>query len=127
MYQRPTTKDKDILKADSARAAILNMFEAYRNSLIQVFQDNDSLISFTFDGGTSRAFDPFLVIVAHWIDEDFAGHERIIAFRKIIGNHSGSNLAAILIDAFKYYKIFDTKKACYLLSQFYSYLTLNPY
>lgn len=112
IYQRPETKENEIPKADSVRTAVLRTFDEYRRGLVEVFQDNDSRISFTFDAGTSRAYDPFLVVVAHWIDKDFIGHERIIAFRKIIGNHCGSNLASILIDVFKLYKICNADKVC---------------
>lgn len=74
------------------------------------FEANDSLVSFTFDAGTSRASDPYLAIVAHWIDSEFKMHERLIGFPLIEGNHSGANIASILIDTFKAFDLFSPYK-----------------
>jgi hypothetical protein len=55
-------------------------------------------VSFTFDTGTSCAFHPYLTVTGHWIDANWNLHEQVLAFRELIGDHSGDNTGALLID-----------------------------
>jgi hypothetical protein len=74
------------------------------------FKILDSRVSFTFDAGTSRAFDPYLMLTAHWIDADWHLHEQILAFREIVGDHSGSNTGALLVELLGEYGLVDPDK-----------------
>jgi hypothetical protein len=64
-------------------------------------------VSFTFNTGTSRAFDPYLTMMGHWIDADWNLQEQVLAFREIVGNHSGANTGALLIKILSEYGLVD--------------------
>ena len=49
----------------------------------------DSRVSFTFNAGTSKAFDPYLMVMAHWIDNNWDLHDQVLVFWEIVGDHSG--------------------------------------
>ena len=67
-------------------------------------QHIDSQVSMTFDSWTSIAGDPFLSITAHYIDslednpQKWELRSEQLAFTPIRGNHSGENIAKILIE-----------------------------
>ena len=65
--------------------------------LAEKFRILDSRVSFTFDAGTSKAFDAYLTVTAHWIDDNWDLHDQVLAFREIVGDHSGQNTGALLI------------------------------
>lgn len=85
-------------------------FQAYKEKLADTLLKNDSLVSFTFDAGTSRASVPYLAVVAHWTDANYEMHEQPIGFRKINGNHSGENISSMLIEILKDFNIYDALK-----------------
>src|SRR6266481_5141710 len=70
----------------------------------------DSRVSFTFDAGTSRAFDPYLTVTGHWIDTNWNLHKQVLAFQEIVGGHSGDNTSALLIDILGEYGLVDPGK-----------------
>jgi hypothetical protein len=51
------------------------------------------MISFTLDAWTSPNYMAFLGITAHWITKDWELKEILIDFYKLVGTHSGENLA----------------------------------
>src|SRR5258708_33280482 len=61
-------------------------------------------ISITFDTWTSRAFDPYIAITAHYIDSSTNSQslwvlkKDLIGFFSVIGSHSGENLACYIIE-----------------------------
>jgi len=77
---------------------------------IEQFKNSDGQISFTFDAGTSKAYDPYLTVTGHWIDKDWVLHQHVLAFTEIIGSHTGANTGEILVQIFKDYQIFDPDK-----------------
>jgi hypothetical protein len=78
--------------------------------LVEQFKNLDSRISFTFDAGTSKAYDPYLTVTGHWVDKDWVLHEQVLAFAEIVGSHTGANTGQILVQTFKDYQIFDPDK-----------------
>jgi hypothetical protein len=78
--------------------------------LYEQFKNCESAISFTFDAGTSRAYDPYLTVTAHWIDNSWNLRDQIIAFNEIEGEHTGENTGAILVKVFHEYGILDRDK-----------------
>ena len=65
--------------------------------LAKKFRVLDSRVSFIFDAGTSKAFDAYLTVTAHWIDDNWDLHDQVLAFWEIVGDHSGQNTGALLI------------------------------
>ena len=74
-------------------------------------QDLPGLISFTFDSWTSRNGDPFLSMTAHYITapaddpNDWKLKCDQLAFTPIEGNHSGANMANIILRILDRYEI----------------------
>lgn len=109
---QPDLIDKDIphrqLVADEIHAKALKV----KQLLSETFKGIDSRISSTFDSSTSQSSDPYLTMTAHWINSDFKLFEQVIAFREIIGNHSGENTGQLLVELLNDYNICSSTKVC---------------
>ena len=70
--------------------------------LLIYIQSVPSQISITFDAWTSRSYDPYLAITAHYIDaplekpNDWQLKARTLAFTSIEGDHGGLTLLVLL-------------------------------
>ncbi len=66
-------------------------------------------VSITFDAWTSNAFDPYMAIMAHYIEShpdsptNWTMRKDLIAFTPIIGNHSGQNQAQFIIQCVEHF------------------------
>jgi len=47
----------------------------------------------------------FVGVVAHWLDEDLKKQEVLIGLRRVIGAHTGENIAAVMIPLLREYNI----------------------
>ena len=80
------------------------------------FQGISGQISITLDTWTSKAYDPYLVVTAHYIDtspeqpNEWTLCSNLLGFTEIKGNHSGVNQAATVLCIIDRYDICD--KAC---------------
>lgn len=63
------------------------------------------MISFTLDAWTSPNYMAFLGITAHWITKDWELKEILIDFHKLVGIHSGENLAEAFINCINEFNI----------------------
>ena len=109
-YQRPSMASRDYPSRTTVTDEIFTKSICIKGLLAAKFNLLDSRISFTFDAGTSRAFDPYLTVTGHWIDADWNLHEQVLAFCKIVGNHSGDNTGTLLTDILKEYGLVDHGK-----------------
>jgi hypothetical protein len=81
------------------------------NQSLCTLQESDSRISMTFDSWTSLTGDPYLSVMAHYISSSVDNPQQWelrceqLAFAPIHGNHSGSNIAKILIETIDKYGI----------------------
>src|SRR5260221_3761637 len=63
----------------------------------------------TFDTWTSRAFDPYIAITAHYINSSTNSQslwvlkKDLIGFFPVIGSHSGENLACYIIECVEWF------------------------
>ena len=70
---------------------------------LMVIQNVPGQISITFDAWTSKSYDPYLAITAHYIDapsdkpNEWELKARTLAFTNIEGDHGGANLANMII------------------------------
>jgi hypothetical protein len=67
---------------------------------LNIVQDNNSKVSFTFDAGTSHNQQPFLAVTGHWVDSQFDLKAQTLAFRFLKGRHDASNLGRVLASVF---------------------------
>jgi hypothetical protein len=102
--------EKDIPKRSTVTNEVHTKALKVKALIRQKFQLIEGRISFTFDAGTSRAYDPYLTVTAHWIDNDWELRNQIIAFTEIHGEHTGANTGAILVKIFQDYNILDARK-----------------
>ena len=52
--------------------------------LAEKFRVLDSRVSFTFDTGTLKAFDAYLMVTAHWIDDNWDLHDQSLHFGRLL-------------------------------------------
>jgi len=64
-------------------------------------------ISFTLDAWTSPNCISFLGITAHWISKEWKLKEILVDFHKLLGSHSGENLADAFVKSCKEFNIFS--------------------
>jgi hypothetical protein len=75
------------------------------------FKNIPSKISITFDAWTSKAYDPYLAITAHYIDAlsdqplEWELKSKLIGFEELQGSHSGANIAVKVIEVLDQYDI----------------------
>ena len=61
----------------------------------------------TLDGWSSLARDPYLGVTVHWVHStpesptEWTLRTLLLAFREIKGNHSGANLASVVMEIMK--------------------------
>lgn len=109
-YQRPSMTPRDLPSRTTVTDEIYSKSIRIKGLLAEKFKLLDSRVSFTFDAGTSRAFDPYLTVTSHWIDANWNLHEQVLAFREIVGDHSGENTGALLINILREYGLVDPDK-----------------
>ena len=74
----------------------------------------------TLDGWSSLARDPYLGVTVHWVHSspeaptDWSLRTLLLAFREVKGNHSGQNLANLVMEILS--KAGLTSKVCVYLT-----------
>jgi hypothetical protein len=74
-------------------------------------QDIPGQISITFDAWTSDASDPYLGVTAHYIHSEadqpneWELRSKVLGYTEIQGNHSGANIAAVILHVVDQYGI----------------------
>jgi hypothetical protein len=67
-YQWPSMVPCDMPSQTTITDEIYSKSLHVKGLLSKKFKVLDSRVSFTFDAGTSRAFDPYLTVTGHWIN-----------------------------------------------------------
>lgn len=84
------------------------------------FKNVPSRVSITFDAWTSKAYDPYLAITAHYIDApsdqplEWELKSKLLGFEELQGSHTGANVAVKIIEVLDQYDIRD--KASFMFS-----------
>lgn len=90
---------------DTIRRWIKEAFELKKERLRLDMQEAHSNISISFDLWTSPNCLAILGCIAHFIDKNGKRRTAILGLRELQGEHSGENIAGVLLDIFKDYKI----------------------
>jgi hypothetical protein len=109
-YQRPSMTPRDFPSRATVTDEIYTKSIRVKGLLAEKFKILDGRVSFTFDAGTSRAFDPYLTVTGHWIDANWNLQEQVLAFREIVGDHSGANTGALLVNILGEYGLVNPDK-----------------
>jgi hypothetical protein len=78
----------------------------------------------TLDGWSSLARDPYLGVTVHWVHSrpetptEWSLRTLLLAFREVKGNHSGENLAKIVMEIFNEAGLLH--KVCHITQNIYS-------
>jgi hypothetical protein len=91
--------------ANTMRKWVKDAFEAKRETLRQDMRDAHSNISISFDLWTSPNYLAILGVVAHFIDKFGKRRIAVLGLRELNGEHSGENMAEILLQIIRDYKI----------------------
>jgi len=91
--------------ADTLRQWVKDAFEVKKEKLRQDMREAHSNISVSFDLWTSPNYLAILGIVAHFISKDGKRRTAVLGLRELMGEHSGENMAEVLLQIFKDYKI----------------------
>jgi len=133
-YQRPATKDSDIphrtklreeimLKANEAIERLKKHFKVSLLLLVSLLWLTEWLqtilgkISITFDAWTSKSYDPYLAITAHYIDSqkgdpyEWQLKSKILGFEELLGRHSGENMATTISNVLDTYDMVNNYSA----------------
>jgi hypothetical protein len=86
-------------------AWIIEAFEARKELLKQDMRDAHTNISISFDLWSSPSYLSILGIVGHFIDKNGQRRSAVLALREVDGEHSGENMADVLLKTFEDYEI----------------------
>jgi hypothetical protein len=112
-YQQPSMMPQDLPSQTTITNEIYTKSICVKGMLAEKFKVLDSRVSFTFDAGTSQAFDPYLTVTGHWIDVNWNLQEQVLTFREIVSNHSGENTSTLLVDILGEYRLVGPNKLGY--------------
>ncbi|KAN0138441.1 Ribonuclease H-like domain containing protein [Lactarius tabidus] len=107
LFLRPTIRDCDIPHRSSIAKAIHDKAHKVRETLKELFSSVPGEVSVTLDGWSSLTRDPYLGVTVHWVHSspetpsEWSLRTLLLAFREVKGNHSGENLAKIVMEIFK--------------------------
>ena len=103
MYTRPSLSERDIPHRTKIQEEILLKAEVAEGRVCEALSKIKGKVSFTFDTWTSEAQDPYLSVTGHYIAAP-EGHPKEwelksvqLAFMHFEGNHSGANMADVLM------------------------------
>jgi hypothetical protein len=103
MFTRPSLSEKDIPHRTKIQEEILRRAEVAEGSVRLALTKIEGKVSFTFDTWTSEAQDPYLSVTGHYITApegrpmEWELKSVQLAFTHFEGNHSGANMANVLI------------------------------
>src|SRR5579871_1761897 len=90
---------------NTIRKWIIQEFLQRKRELRRELRAARSNIHISFDLWTSPNYYAIMAIVAHYIDSDGKRQAKLIALRSLDGEHTGENMAALLLKVFREYKI----------------------
>lgn len=91
--------------SNTIRRWVMDTFEVKREKLKHDLREARSSISISFDLWTSPNYLATLGVVAHFIDKNGDRRAAVLGLRELMGEHSGENMAEVLLQIFKDYKI----------------------
>ncbi len=90
---------------NTIRGWVTDAFINRKNQLRIELHNALSAISISFDLWTSPNAHAILGVIAHFVDKQGRRRNVVLGLREVIGEHTGENMAAVLLEVFKDYKI----------------------
>ena len=91
--------------ANTIRSWVINERERRKELLRKELKAAHSAISISFDLWTSPNGHAVLGVVAHFINKDGKRRHVVLGLREVVGEHTGENIAAVLVALFRDYGI----------------------
>jgi hypothetical protein len=116
LYCCPHLRGNDTLPKSSTtvRAWLLEMFIASQVILVKLLFESNCQVHVSFDLWSSPNYYSMLGIVCHFIDRDFKARTVLLGMKRLLGPHSGANMAELLIKVIKLYKLEKVLGFCVL-------------
>ena len=111
MFSRPSLSEKDIPHQTKVHSEILYWAYIAEVKVCKALVHIEGKVSFTFDTWTSDAQDPYLSVTGHYImapedqPQEWALKSEQLAFTHFEGNHSGANMANVLVCTVDHYDL----------------------
>src|SRR5690242_19865246 len=83
--------------AKTIRNWVIEEFEIQKKLVMMDLANAISNVNLSFDLWTSPSAISTLAVVAHYINRDGKRQCKLLALREVVGQHTGENIAAILI------------------------------
>jgi len=96
------------------RRWIISAYEEEREKVKEEMETAISNIHISFDMWTSPNYLAMISIFAHYLDKEGIRRNRLIAFKRVLGAHTGENQAALIVETLHEYNI--TGKTRYFMS-----------
>lgn len=128
IYTRPSLSERDIPHRTKVQQEILLRARGAEVKVSEALANIKGKVSFTFDTWTSDAQDPYLSVTGHYITapedrpQDWELKSEQLAFTHFEGNHSGVNMANVLIRTIDRYNL--RNKVCINFHHVIFHLTL---
>lgn len=100
LYQSFLPKDGDTIRNWS-----LKKLKVRQSELIEALQFSKSLVHFSFDLWTSPHYRSILRIVGHYANSKGKNITLLLGLRRLIGSHSGANMAEPVIQVIQEYDL----------------------
>ena len=84
---------------------IMKQYRHKKAVIAEMLRHNKSHIHISFDMWTSDSTKSYLAIVGHFVDKDYNIRTILLAFRRVIGSHSGDNMASTINNVITEYEI----------------------
>src|SRR5436190_22361557 len=94
-----------ILCRNTMQEWVIQEFEQRKRKMRHELRSTRSNIHISFDMWTSPNCYAIMAIVAHYIDSNGDRQAKLIALRSHDGEHTGENMAALLLKVFREYKL----------------------
>lgn len=93
------------MAAKTIRNWVMDEFKMQKKLVIKDLANAISNINLSFDLWTLLSAISTLAVVAYYIDHDGKRQCRLLALQEVFGQHTGENIAAVLLSVIKEYKI----------------------
>jgi hAT family C-terminal dimerisation region len=99
---------------NTVRNWVVKSYEQRKQKVIKQLQNARSNIHLSFDLWTSPNHHAFNAIVAHYVTSEYKVVSTLLAFRNLLGPHSGENIAGSVQDVCEEYQI-SPRLGCFVL------------
>ena len=116
LYSSPALRNNDTLPKSgvSIKTWLIELFILSQVILIALLYQSEAKIYISFDLWSSPNHYSMLGIVGHFIDCNFKARTVLLGLKRLLGSHSGANMAQLLIEAIKAYKLAKVLGFCVL-------------